>query len=180
MKSSSIKIIIGLGNPGLKYKKTWHNVGFIAVDEIRKKYDLGRFKKNRQLQAEITEGNVNGKKVVLAKPVTFMNNSGEAVQAVINFYKIALEDLVVIHDDIDMVLGKTRVAKDSSSGGHNGIRSIIKHLGSQNFTRIKIGVKTDLLEKMGAEKYVLNKFNAQEKKVLGEQIAATISTFDKD
>ena len=168
--SNGVKIIIGLGNPGLKYKSTWHNAGWLALDDIQAEYGLGRFKKNKKIQAEITTGQIENKKVVLVKPLTFMNHSGIAAQAVMNFYKLNPNNLIVIHDDIDMALGKIRLAKNSSAGGHNGVKSIIENIGSQDFARIKLGVKTELLEKMGAENYVLARPTKAEKNILLEQI----------
>ncbi len=153
------KLIVGLGNPGSKYKKTWHNMGFLVLDNLKQEYNLLEFKLNKKFEAEISEGTINDTKVILAKPNTFMNNSGTCVSALVKFYKINIENIIIIHDDIDMELGKIRVATDSSAGGHNGIKSIIQYLNTQKFTRIKLGVSTDLIKKIGAESYVLKKYN---------------------
>lgn len=165
-----MKLIVGLGNPGNKYSETWHNLGFSAVDELRELLDLRMFKKSTKFQADISEGTYGEEKIILAKPLTFMNNSGDCVQAISSFYKIKPTDLIVIHDDIDLALGKMRLAIDSSAGGHNGIKSIIEKLGSKNFNRIKIGIKTAQLELMDAADYVLIKPAKEDRYQAKEQI----------
>ena len=112
-----MKLIIGLGNPGLQYKKTWHNLGFLALDEIADSFDFEKFKLNKKLQAQTAAGKIGQEKVILAKPQTQMNNSGLAVAAILKYYKINPADLIVIHDDIDLPLGKIRITADSSAGG---------------------------------------------------------------
>lgn len=131
-------LIVGLGNPGAKYEMTRHNAGFLAVDLLERKENLNIKKlKYHSLVGDIT---VNGKKCLVMKPQTFMNNSGEAVGEAARFYKIPPEKVVVISDDISLDVGKIRIKRKGSAGGHNGLKSIIAHLGSENFTRIKIGV----------------------------------------
>jgi peptidyl-tRNA hydrolase, PTH1 family len=172
------KLIVGLGNPGSKYKKTWHNMGFLVLDDLKNKLNFPEFKSHKKFQAEISEGNVNDLKVILAKPTTFMNNSGTSVSALAKFYKIDHGDVIVVHDDIDMELGKTRTANDSSAGGHNGIKSIIQYLNTQEFTRVKLGVRTDLIKKIGAENYVLKKYNlfqASEVKQMTQTVTQSIT-----
>jgi len=165
-----MKLIVGLGNPGNKYSQTWHNLGFAAVDELRALLDLPAFKKSAKFQADISEGDYGGEKIILAKPLTFMNNSGDSVQVISAFYKIKPADLIVIQDDIDLALGKMRLAIGSSAGGHNGIKSIIEKLGGKNFNRIKIGIKTSQLELMDAADYVLAKPAKEYKRQAQEQI----------
>ncbi|MBP2624104.1 aminoacyl-tRNA hydrolase [Streptococcus oricebi] len=133
------KLIVGLGNPGDKYFETKHNVGFMLIDKICKELDL-KFTVDKIFQAEIASGFFNGEKVYFVKPLTFMNESGRAVQALLAYYGLDKEDLLVIYDDLDMEVGKIRLRKKGSAGGHNGIKSIIKHLDSQDFQRIKIGI----------------------------------------
>lgn len=174
-----MKLIVGLGNPGKQYEKTWHNLGFLTVEKFRQERDLSPWKKNSKFKAELTAGQVNKEKIILARPLTFMNNSGWAVKALMKYYKIKPEDLVIIHDDIDLPLGKLRLAKNSSSGGHNGIKSIIDELSTKDFIRIKIGIQTDKTKLVGAPDYVLEKFSrAQEKEInlLIKKAASAIET----
>jgi PTH1 family peptidyl-tRNA hydrolase len=133
-----VKVIVGLGNPGRKYELTKHNVGFWAVDQLSDKWNLP-FQKEKWHSA-VAEGVVNGEKVYLLKPLTYMNLSGEAVGAVMRFLKLPIEDLLVIFDDMDIPLGQLRLRKKGSSGGHNGMKSLIQHLGTEQFNRIKIGI----------------------------------------
>lgn len=156
-----MKLIVGLGNPGENYRNTWHNLGFLALGEIRDVNGFTPFKNNKQLKAELSEGKIGREKIILAKPQTFMNNSGESVSALMKYFKIKISDIIVIHDDIDLALGKIRIAKDSSSGGHNGIKSIISHLGTKDFLRIKIGCRTVQTEIIGTLDYVLQKISRQ-------------------
>lgn len=133
------KLIVGLGNPGEKYHETRHNIGFMLVDQLAKKWNL-TFSKDKIFQAEIASTFLYGEKIYLIKPITFMNESGKAVQALLAYYGLEMSDLLVIYDDLDMKVGKIRLRSQGSAGGHNGIKSIINHLGSQDFNRIKIGI----------------------------------------
>ncbi|UTT42999.1 aminoacyl-tRNA hydrolase [Exiguobacterium aurantiacum] len=133
-----MKCIVGLGNPGKKYEMTRHNVGFLAIDRLADKHgiklDEAKFK------ALIGTGRINGERVVLVKPLTYMNLSGESVRPILDYYKIEIDDLLVIYDDLDMVPGKLRFRPKGSAGGHNGIKSLIQHLGTQDFKRLKLGI----------------------------------------
>ena len=131
-------IVAGLGNPGDKYKKTRHNAGFMALDVICEKYNFNINK--LKFKALCGEADINGKRVLFLKPQTFMNNSGESLREAASFYKIPPENIIVIFDDISLDPGKIRIRKKGSDGGHNGIKSIIYHLNSDKFPRIKIGV----------------------------------------
>ena len=133
-----MKIIAGLGNPGREYDKTRHNAGFEAIDEIAKKYNIDLDEKKHK--AICGKGFINGEKVILLKPQTYMNLSGESLRAAIDFYKLSAEDVVVLFDDISLEVGQLRIRQKGSAGGHNGIKSIIAHLGTNEFSRIKIGV----------------------------------------
>ena len=133
-----MKMIVGLGNPGKKYEQTKHNVGFMAVDQLAKAAGV-TFKKN-PFEAEVADYFVGGEKVLLVKPQTFMNDSGRAVGPLMTYFGVLPEELVVIHDDLDLTLGKLRLRQKGSAGGHNGIKSIIAHIDSQHFDRIKIGI----------------------------------------
>lgn len=132
-------VIVGLGNPGKKYENTRHNAGFISIDALADKYGISISEKKHK--ALCGAGIIEGNKVLLVKPQTFMNLSGESVRSVMDFYKIdPEEDMLVIYDDISLAPGNIRIRKKGSAGGHNGIKSIIAHAGTQNFMRIKVGV----------------------------------------
>ena len=133
------KLIVGLGNPGDKYFETKHNVGFMLVDQMAKSLNL-TFSHDKIFQADIASTFLNGEKVYFVKPTTFMNESGKAVHALLTYYGLDIEDLLVIYDDLDMEVGKIRLRAKGSAGGHNGIKSIISHLGTNVFPRIKVGV----------------------------------------
>lgn len=133
-----MKIIVGLGNPGKEYELTHHNMGFLTVDEIANRFNVQVNK--LKFKALLGEFNLNGEKVILVKPQTYMNSSGEAVRPIMDFYKVAPEDLILIYDDIDLPLGNIRVKGQGSAGTHNGMRSVIYQLQYDNFPRIRIGI----------------------------------------
>lgn len=161
-----MKLVIGLGNPGKSYLKTRHNVGWRVIDQLQKDLDWPRFKLTKKFQSVITFGIFQNQKIMLAKPQTFMNNSGKAVVAIKNYYKINPKDIIVVRDDIDLVFGKYREKKNSSPGGHKGVDSIIDYLKTKNFVQVKIGVKNNLFAKMDPTDFVLQKFSREEKKRL--------------
>ena len=167
-------LIVGLGNPGKKYKNTRHNVGFLAIDEFRKSNDFPGFKLSKEFNALISEDVFNNeKKIILAKPQTFMNESGQAVKALTINYKLKTKNLIVIHDDIDLPLGKIRISKARGSAGHKGVESIIKKLSTKNFIRIRAGIQPKEGKPENTEKFVLQEFNRKEKKILKELIKKT-------
>ena len=133
-----MKMIVGLGNPGKKYEKTKHNVGFMVVDELAKAYNVS-FQKN-PFEAEVATFFLNGEKIILVKPQTYMNESGRAVGPLLTYLGMYPDELMVIYDDLDLSLGKIRLRQKGSAGGHNGMKSLISHLGTQEFDRIKIGI----------------------------------------
>lgn len=132
------KMIVGLGNPGEKYKNTKHNIGFMVLDKWAKQENV-LFNQSKH-NALICDIRINGEKVILVKPQTFMNLSGEAVKPLMNYFNIDSDDLVIIYDDMDLPIGKIRLRQKGSAGGHNGIKSIIQHLGTQQFNRVRVGV----------------------------------------
>ncbi len=150
-----MKLIVGLGNPGLKYKKTRHNVGFMLLDKY-----VGNVKWSNQPNYYSYETIIDKVKVIFIKPKTFMNLSGIAVKEVVDYYKINIEDILIIHDDIDMTIGSYKLKKNSSSGGHNGIKSIESYLKTNNYLRLKIGIKKDT--KKTTSDFVLSKFNKED------------------
>lgn len=133
-----MKLIVGLGNPGSKYQATKHNIGFITLDEIAFQEKV-TFNKH-QFEADIAEFFLDGEKVILAKPQTFMNESGRSVGPLMTYYNISDDDLLVIYDDLDLPIGRIRLREKGSAGGHNGIKSLISHLGTKEFNRIKVGI----------------------------------------
>jgi len=171
-----MKLIIGLGNPGKEYVWTRHNVGFMVIDQIVKDLKLSKLKLEEKRKAEITTSGNGRDKILLAKPQTFMNVSGEAVGALLRFYKIRPQNLIVIVDDVNLELGDVRVREKGSAGGHNGLKSIIETLGTNEFKRIRIGVGWD--KRIPMDKYVLGKFKVGERRLIAPAIkkAATLAT----
>lgn len=133
-----MKMIIGLGNPGPKYSNTKHNVGFIAVDEWAYQNKV-TFNKSK-FEAVYADERINGERVILVKPMTYMNESGRAVRPLMDYFNIEIDDIVVVYDDMDMSPGRIRLRQKGSAGGHNGVKSLIQHLGTQDFNRIRIGI----------------------------------------
>ena len=164
-------IIAGLGNPTKQYENTRHNIGFMAIDALADKYDINMIEcKHKSL---IGKGMINGTKVILVKPLTYMNLSGEAIRAVSEYYKIdETEELLVIYDDISLDLGQIRIRKKGSAGGHNGLKSIIANLGHDTFRRIKIGVGRKP-EGYDLADYVLGHFNGEEIAVMKDSLERT-------
>lgn len=133
-----MKIIAGLGNPGSEYEKTKHNVGFMFVDALAEKLGVTDWKD--KFDAKIGETRIGVEKVLLVKPQTYMNESGQAIGPLMNFYKLDAEDLIVVHDDMDIPAGTIRIRKKGSAGGHNGIKSVLAHVGDEHFARVRIGI----------------------------------------
>lgn len=158
-------LIVGLGNPGEKYTYTRHNVGFLSIDYISQKHNI-EVKKIKH-KAVIGEGNIAGDKVILAKPQTFMNLSGESIKEIVSFYKIPYENILIIYDDISMPIGSLRIREKGSAGGHNGIKSIIQHLSTDVFPRLKIGISAKP-EEYDLADYVLGKFSKAEQETMFE------------
>ena len=161
-----MKVIVGLGHPGKKYENTRHNIGFAAIDYIAEKEGINI--NTGKHKALVGSGYIDGVKVLLVKPQTFMNLSGESLRPIMDFYKLEPEDFLVIFDDIDLDVGRIRIRRKGSAGGHNGIKSIISHLGSMEFPRIKIGVGAkppgyDLAD------YVLGHFSKADQEILQER-----------
>ena len=155
----SMKLVVGLGNPGAKYKGTRHNVGFMTMDEVayQEKFDFDK----ALFDAVFAQVQIDGEKVIFMKPLTFMNLSGEAIRPLMNYFKITIEDLLVVYDDMDLPVGKIRLRQKGSAGGHNGIKSIISCLGTSEFNRIKVGVGRPK-EGRTVVGHVLNRFEKEE------------------
>ncbi|MCD5374999.1 aminoacyl-tRNA hydrolase [Candidatus Gracilibacteria bacterium] len=154
-----MKLIVGLGNPGDKYRETRHNLGFIFLDKFALENGFGDWKYESKFTADISSGIIDGEKTFLIKPLTYMNLSGESVAKICSFYKLSAEDFIVIYDDISMEFGKVRVRDTGSAGGHNGVKSLIQHFKS-NWTRIKVGVGE--AGKYDVSDWVLSRFTADE------------------
>lgn len=155
--------IAGLGNPGSQYAATRHNVGFMAIDRLADRWGIAVSRS--KCKALVGEGNVQGEKVYLIKPMTYMNLSGEAIRAFIDYYKAELSDFIVIYDDLDTPLGQIRLRYKGSSGGHNGIKSVIQHTGTEQFNRIRIGISRPAPGREVID-YVLSPFSKEETKLL--------------
>ena len=158
-----MKLVIGLGNPGMEYVHTRHNIGFMAINLFAKNHE---FKFHTKKSMLISENNYKGEKLILLKPLTYMNLSGQAVASAMGTYKIASEDIFVVYDDMDLPCGKIRVRAKGSAGGHNGIKSIISCINTQEFSRMKIGIGRN----ENAIDFVLGKFSKPEKKIIDEKI----------
>ena len=157
-----MKLIAGLGNPGKKYDQTKHNTGFMALDHYLNKNNLDLDKD--KFEGLWTKQKINGEDVIFLEPQTFMNDSGKSIAQVANFFNIAPEDILVIHDDMDMPIGKIRIRANGKSGGHNGIKSIMACLGTNNFNRLKIGIRHP--QKESVVSWVLSPFNDEQQKLM--------------
>ena len=170
-----MQIIVGLGNPGKKYKQNRHNVGFQVLDAISEYHDFGPWRK--KFQSLVSEGSFNSKKAILIKPETFMNNSGMAISEAVNFFKLDITKVTVIHDELDLKIGKIKLKNGGSSAGHNGLKSIDQQVG-QNYLRLRIGIDrprhTELISK-----YVLCDFSIKEKNQINAVIEHVSTYFEK-
>lgn len=170
-----MKLIVGLGNPGLQYDGTRHNIGFEAIDKLADSHGISVNKS--KFKALVGEGTIGGEKVILMKPQTYMNLSGESISACKSWYKVVPEDIIIMYDDVSLDVGDIRIRKNGSSGGHNGMKSIIAHLSTDVFPRVKIGVGQkptgwDLAD------YVLGKFSDEDKKILEPRLKVICDAVD--
>lgn len=169
-----MKLIVGLGNVGKEYENTRHNMGFMLVDRYLEYKNIPlKFKK--KFNAMYVETTINNEKVIFIKPTTYMNNSGIAVRAFLDFYKLDVQDVLVISDDLDLDLGKFRLRRNGSSGGHNGLKSIISHLGTDGFKRLRIGISND---KDDVINYVLSKFSKKELNEIDTMFDTLVNVLD--
>lgn len=153
-----MKLVVGLGNPGLNYENTRHNVGFRMIDKIINKYNIDLSKK--KFDGLYGEANINGEKIMFLKPQRYMNLSGTVIREFINYFKIDISDILIIYDDLDTEVGKIRLRYKGSSGGHNGLKDIEKNLNTKNYNRIKIGISNN--KSIDTKDYVLGKFSKEE------------------
>lgn len=164
-----MRLIVALGNPGKQYENTRHNAGFLMLDEIQKNLDFPAFELTTKFNALVCEKNLAGEKIILAKPQSFMNRSGEVTKKLLTFYKIPKENVTVLHDDLDLELGKFKISLDASAAGHNGVQNIIDQLGSQQFKRIRIGIEGSEKKKeriIPGDVFVLQDFLPEELEVI--------------
>jgi len=167
------QLIVGLGNPESKYDKTRHNIGFTAIDQIALKWQCS-WQENRRFQGLISEGmSPNKEKVRLLKPLTYMNLSGQSVRAVLDWYKYSTNSLLIIYDDMDLPLGRLRLRLTGSDGGHNGMKSIISHVGTQQFPRLRLGIGKSNANKETIS-HVLGRFSEAENQVMSQVLQQTI------
>lgn len=167
-------LFVGLGNPGKEYDLTRHNIGFAVLDAFAEKNSFEPWTEKKDLKAITSQATLNDTRAILCKPQTFMNLSGEAVQAVAHFYKIPLESIIVVHDELDVDFGQIRMRTGGSAAGHNGIKSVTKHLG-ESYGRIRIGIGPKTPEQIDAADFVLQKFNTKEQENLVKLIRETNS-----
>ena len=163
--NNKINLIVGLGNPGNKYNQTRHNIGFSFIDFLSKQIDCSI--SHSKFQSLVGSKDVDGQKLILIKPQTFMNDSGIAVKEVKNFYKIDTNRIIIIYDDLDLNVGQIKIKNNGGSGGHNGINSIINNIGNNEFIRIRVGIGKPK-EKSMTNKYVLSKFDENDQKIVND------------
>ncbi len=168
-------LIVGLGNPGRDYAGTRHNIGFGVIARLADKYNISL--NSKEHKAVCGKGFIGGEKVILAQPQTFMNLSGESVRSIADYYKIDSEDIIVAYDDIDLEVGQLRVRRKGSAGGHNGIKNIIQHLGTNEFPRVKVGVGGKP-EGGDLVRHVLGRFSKEEEKVMGESLDVAVDAVE--
>ena len=176
-------LIIGLGNPGQKFQRTRHNVGFRVLDLFQKENNFPDFSLSKKFNSLISKEVLEQKKIILAKPQTFMNDSGKAVKKLISNFQFPISNLFVVHDDIDLSLGKIKIVKNRSSAGHKGVQSVINEIGTKNFIRFRIGIKPIsniqyLKSNIQVDKFVLQKFTKDEEKIINEIIKKTVEAIE--
>ncbi len=169
-------LVIGLGNPGNEYNNTRHNVGFELLDQYTNSKNITL--NNEKFKGVFGKASVNGVDVIFAKPLTFMNLSGNFIRDIINFYKIDLNNVLVIYDDMDLPIGKIRLKDKGSAGGHNGIKSIIQCLGTENFKRLKYGIGRPTNKNIPIPDYVLGKFSSEDLRVIGSTSKTVFNVID--
>ena len=170
-----MKLIVGLGNPGSKYENTRHNAGFMALDLFASQYNVN-FSLDTKMSGMIGQVNINGNKAILLKPMTYMNLSGESVIKVMNYYKIDINDILVISDDLDSRLGRVRLRDKGSAGGHNGHKNIAQHLKSEEYKRIKIGIDRDPI--IPVVDWVLKKFTNDELSIIKPALEVSMQAIE--
>lgn len=169
-----MKLIVGLGNPGREYEVTRHNIGFQIIDQYANKLGISITKS--KFNGLYTETVINSEKVILLKPQSYINLSGEVIRKFVDFYKIPIDDILIIHDDLDLPVGTFKIKQKGSSGGHNGLKNIELHLGTQEYKRIKIGISNN--KNMDTKDYVLGKMSSEERLLLKEAESQILIVLD--
>ena len=181
LNSSSIRLIVGLGNPGLKYNKTRHNFGFLFLDFLQKNRKFLPFKEQKKYFAEVSTGEIKDKKVTLLKPLTFMNQSGKSVLAWTNFFKIAPEEILIINDDLDLDFGNFKFRARGGSGGHNGLKDISRLLNTENFPRLKIGINDSSARRyVETSDFVLSRFSPEQLNKIPSIFSGVLEKLEND
>ncbi len=168
------QLIVGLGNPGSKYDGTRHNIGFVVLDELARSWQIP-LAETKKFQGQFGEGSIAGRKLRLLKPTTYMNNSGQSIRAVLDWYKISAAGVLVIYDDMDLPVGRLRMRLSGSAGGQNGMKSAISHLGTQNFPRLRVGIGS---KNQDAIAHVLGSFAPAEKALITEVTQLSVSAIE--
>ena len=174
MRGDRMKLIVGLGNPGKEYENTRHNIGFMAVDNYVKLHNLGDFKE--KFNGLYLKYQLDDEQVILVKPLSFMNLSGDVVRKYVDYFKIDINDILIIHDDLDMPVGKIKLKLGGSSGGHNGIKDISLKLGTEDYRKLKVGIANN--KNMDTKDYVLGRFSKEEKVLIDSAITETGKIID--
>ncbi|MEG6585197.1 aminoacyl-tRNA hydrolase [Dendrosporobacter sp. 1207_IL3150] len=170
-----MKIVVGLGNPGQEYSATRHNVGFLVIDEMARRWGISSWR--NKFDAEIAEYRSGGEQVLLVKPQTYMNLSGTAVGALARWHKVPVEDIIVIYDDMDLAVGRLRLRTKGSSGGHRGIESLLSHLGKDSFTRVRVGISRPPAG-WTVNNFVLSRFTDEEEPLIKEAITRSAEAIE--
>jgi len=163
-----VKLIVGLGNPGRRYAGSRHNVGYLVVDELARRWQIDAARHDRRCEGLLAEGSAAGQRLLLLKPTTFMNLSGRSVAAVWRFYKLAFADMLIVHDDLDLPVGQIRLRAVGSAGGHKGLLDILRHLGSPEVPRLRIGIGK--VHQAATVEYVLSRFEPQERDIIEQTL----------
>jgi PTH1 family peptidyl-tRNA hydrolase len=171
-----VKLIAGLGNPGRRYAGSRHNVGYLVVDELARRWRIDAARHERRCEGLLAEGSAAGQRVLLLKPTTFMNLSGRSVAAVWRFYKLALADVLIVHDDLDLPVGQIRLRAVGSAGGHKGLLDILRHLGSPEVPRLRIGIGK--VHQAATVEYVLSRFEPQEREIIEQALGRAADAVD--
>jgi len=173
-----MKIILGLGNPGKKFKNTRHNLGFLILEKFAKEKNFPKFEVKKGVLSLISQKRIKKEKIILAKPQTFMNESGKAAKLILKHFKTKTKDLVVVHDDLALPLGKMKISFGRGAGGHKGVQSIIREIKTKNFLRLRVGIKTEELKNKKIKDFVLENFKKEERKILKDIIKEVIEAIE--
>lgn len=175
-----MRIVIGLGNPGKQYQNARHNLGFRIIDALRQDLEFENWQSTKKFQASISQGVFDNEKIILAKPETFMNESGKAVKLLANYYQIAPEQILIIHDEADLPFGEIRCQTSRGAAGHRGVESIINHLKTNEFCRIRIGIRPENPINESLDDFVLAEFTPQEEELIPKIIKESVEIIKKE